>query len=243
MPIDDEPPNEQPDDPLDPDDPLEGDNWAVDTALGVASIFARTANAVGSSIPGRLAAGATKRLSRPLAKEGHEVREQIEEDAGPAAKRIMAQVTPRVVDVVDVDSILGAIDIDAILNRIDIDAILNRIDLNALMERIDIDALLDRIDVGAIIDKVDINGIVEKLDIDSLVQNTEIGGIIAKSTSGMASSALDMVRSQGVGLDGFVERWVNRLTRRDPSTLPEGPTLLVEQAPLALPPGDQADVA
>lgn len=237
VPIDDEPPDDQPDDQLD------DDNWAVDTALGVASIFARTANAVGSSMPGRLAASATKRLSRPLAKEGHEVREQLEEDAAPTAKRIMAQVTPRVVDVVDVDSILGAIDINAILDRVDIDAILNRIDLNALMERIDIDALLARIDVDAILDKVDINGIVERLDVDSLVQNTEIGGIIAKSTSGMASTALDMVRSQGVGLDGFVERWVNRLTRRDASTLPEGPALLVDPAPLALPPGEQVDVA
>ncbi len=86
---------------------------------------------------------------------------------------------------------------------------------------------------------MDVNSIVQRVDIDSLMTETELGSIIAQSTSGVASQALDSVRSQGVGLDGFISRWANRLTRRDPAELPAGPPLLVDQ-PRALPPADPA---
>lgn len=72
-----------------------GEGWALDTALGAASLVARTIGSVGASPPARVAADVTRFLTRPLAREGHEVREQLEEEATPAAKRIVAQVTPR----------------------------------------------------------------------------------------------------------------------------------------------------
>jgi hypothetical protein len=40
------------------------------------------------------------------------------------------------------------------------------------------------------------------------------GAIIARSSGGVASEALDALRSQAVGLDQFIDRWVGRLTRR-----------------------------
>jgi hypothetical protein len=49
---------------------------------------------------------------------------------------------------------------------------------------------------------------------DALVEETDLGAIIAKSSGGMASEALDLVRSQAVGLDQFIDRWVRRLLRR-----------------------------
>ena len=69
---------------------------------------------------------------------------------------------------------------------------------------------------------------------DALVSNTELGSIIAQSTSGVASEALDVVRSQGVGMDNFIARLSNRVLRRDVTELPAGPPLLIE-AQLALP--------
>ena len=75
----------------------------------------------------------------------------------------------------------------------------------------------------------DILGVVEKVDIDSLVRNTELGAIIAQSTTGVASEALDVARSQGVGLDNVLSRAVDRVLRRDGSNRPVGPPLLVGQ--------------
>lgn len=291
-------------------------DWGVDAAIGAASRAARTANdvatAVGGSAPARLAAAVAKRLTVPLAKEGHEVRERLETEAGPAARQAIQRVTPGVVEAVDLNELLAAIDLDAILDRIDIDRLVGRVDvgsivakvdvgelvervdvgkivervdvdaligsvdLDALLEKIDIGALLDRIDLNLLLEKIDLNLLLEKvdlnallqhvdldqllakvdldellahmdlnavvnrLDVDSLVRNTELGSIIAQSTSGVASEALDVVRSQGVGLDNFLGRWTDRVLRRDPAELPPGPPLLVGDGPLALPSGAPA---
>ena len=300
-------------------------DWGVDAALGAATRAARTAgdvaNVVGSSPPARLAAAVAKRLTVPLAKEGHEVRERLEHDAGPAARKAIQRVTPGVVEAVDLNELLAGIDLDAVLDRIDIDRLVGRVDvgaivakvdvgeliakvdvdeivsrvdvaavvdrvdidalvanvdLEALLQRIDLDALLQRIDLGVLLERIDLNALLEhvdlntllqnvdldsllqsvdldellaridmntlvaRLDIDSLVRNTELGSLIAQSTSGVASEALDLVRSQGVGLDNFLVRWTNRVMRRDPAELPAGPPLLVGDAPLALPAGDRS---
>ena len=107
--------------------------------------------------------------------------------------------------------------------------VIEAIDIDALIDRVDIDKVVSRVDVEKIIDRVDINAIVEKLDIDALVEQTELGSIIARSTTGIVSEVLDVIRAQGVGLDDFVFRWGNRLTgrRRKIADWPDGPPLLV----------------
>ena len=62
--------------------------------------------------------------------------------------------------------------------------------------------------------RVDVNAIVRRVDIDALVEQTDIGAVIARSSGGVASDALDVLRSQAVGLDEFIARWVARLRRR-----------------------------
>jgi len=261
----------------------DGDAWGVNAAIGAAAIAARTATdmagAVGGSAPGRVLEGAARWLTRPLSREGEEVRERIEEEAGPAAQKVMRQVTPGVVEAVGINEVLAAIDVDALLDRIDIgrlvdridvsaivakvdvnelisnvdvqgiiervdvqgiiervdvQGIIERVDIDALLESVDLNALLSRLDLDAVLSKVDINALVQRLDMDALVANTELGSIIAQSTSGVASEALDVVRSQGVGMDNFIGRLANRMMRRDPAELPAGPALLVD-GQLALP--------
>jgi hypothetical protein len=97
-----------------------------------------------------------------------------------------------------------------------VDAIVRRLDLDALMGRIDVDALLARIDV---------NGLVDRLDFDSLVEQTDLGAVIAQSTGGIASGAVDLVRRQGVGLDGLVASWTAHVQRRR-AVAASGPPLL-----------------
>jgi hypothetical protein len=143
----------------------------------------------------------------------------------PGTSRIehLAQaIAERVVTVV-----MDTIDIDAILARIDVNAVVQRVDVDALVDRVDVEKIVERVDVEKIVERVNVQKIIDQIDIDQLVEQTEIGTIIARSTSGVASEALDVVRAQAVGLDDFVARWVNRVLRRSPDSLPLGPPLLV----------------
>jgi len=54
--------------------------------------------------------------------------------------------------------------------------------------------------------------------------------VIARSSGGMGAEALDAVRSQAVGLDQFVDRWVQRLLRRKRPVPAAPPGLLSAQA-------------
>ena len=134
---------------------------------------------------------------------------------------------------VDIDAIVSKVDVDSLINRVDVDKIINRVDVEKIIERVDVEQIIERVDVQKIIERVDIQKVIEQVDIDSLVEQTELGTIIAHSTSGVASEALDLVRAQGVGLDDFVARWVNRILRRDSSTWPAGPPALLESLRIA----------
>lgn len=115
------------------------------------------------------------------------------------------------------------------VERVDVGTVVDAIDINEIITHLDLDAVIDRIDIQAVVEKVDIAAVVERIDVDDLISRTELGAIIAQSTSGVASTALDAVRSQTVGLDGFTNRIVNRTLRR--RSVPEGPPLLVNPSP------------
>ena len=94
------------------------------------------------------------------------------------------------------------------------DKIIDRVDIEKIIDRVDVEKIIDRVDMQKIIDRVDINAIVDKVDIDALVEQTELGSIIARSTTGVLTEILDVIRAQGVGLDDFILRWGNRLVGR-----------------------------
>jgi hypothetical protein len=79
-----------------------------------------------------------------------------------------------------------------------------------------------------------VNAVLERVDIDDVVERTEFGTLMARSGSAVMSQVVDTVRSQGVGLDGFIHRWIDRILRRDAGAGPGGPALLV-QAPATQP--------
>ncbi len=129
-----------------------------------------------------------------------------------------------------VSLVLEAIDIDALIDRVDVDKVIDRVDVEKVIDRVDVEKIIDRVDVQKIIDRVDINAIVDKVDIDALVEQTELGSIIARSTTGVLTEILDVIRAQGVGLDDFILRWGNRLVGRGRRVAdwPDGPPLLIE---------------
>jgi len=156
------------------------------------------------------------------------------------AQAIAERVVNLVLDAIDLNSLLDRVDINRMVGKVDIDGLVQRVDVEAIIDRVDVNAIVQRVDVQAIIERVDIDAIVNNIDIDSLVRQTELGSIIAKSTSGVAVEVLDVVRAQGVGLDDFFARWTNRILRRPPGTLPEGPALLVAPSTPALTAGRPA---
>jgi hypothetical protein len=146
------------------------------------------------------------------------------------AQALAERIVPMIIDVIDINAIVQQVDVEQIIDRVDIDKIVSRVDVDKVIDRVDIEKIIDRVDIQKVIDRVDINAIVNSIDIDALVEQTEIGSIIARSTTGVLTEVLDVIRAQGVGLDDFMFRWGNRLVgrRRKIAGWPDGPPLLVE---------------
>jgi hypothetical protein len=157
------------------------------------------------------------------------------------AQAVAERVVSIVMDAIDIDALLERIDVDALVSRVDVDGVVDRVDVDKLIdrvdvekiiERVDVEKIIERVDVEKIIERVDVEKIIERVDIDKLMEQTELGSIIARSTTGVASEVLDVIRAQAVGLDDFFARWVNRILRRSPEQLPLGPPSLVTPAPV-----------
>jgi hypothetical protein len=111
---------------------------------------------------------------------------------------------------------------ELVVSALDVNALLDLVDLNAVLDQVDIDRVLDRIDLDRLLERIDLNDIVKRIDVEALVKQTDLGAVIAASSSGIAGEVVDGVRSQTVGLDEFIARWIGRLRRR-PYTGPPGP--------------------
>ena len=103
-----------------------------------------------------------------------------------------------------------------------VELVMSALDVNAVLDQLDIERVLDRIDLDRLLGKVDLDDIVKRIDVEALIEQTDLGAVIAASSSGVAGDVLDVVRSQAVGLDEFIARWIGRLRRR-PYTGPPGP--------------------
>ena len=112
------------------------------------------------------------------------------------------------------EDILGA--------TVDITAIVQRVDVNQIVQQVDVDAVMQKVDLDAVLGRLDMNAIAQRIDIDAMVQQTDLG----------------VVRSQTVGLDEFIARWVARLRRRT-YTGPHGPAGPAGPAGRAGPADDQ----
>ena len=104
--------------------------------------------------------------------------------------------------------------VEFVMSTLDVNELLDQVDLNAVLEQVDIDRVLDRIDLDRLLSRMDLNDIVKRIDVDALVEQTDLGSVIAASSSGVAGDVIDAVRSQTVGLDEFIARWVGWLRRR-----------------------------
>jgi hypothetical protein len=83
--------------------------------------------------------------------------------------------------------------------------------------------VLAQLDLVRIVEQVPIEDIVEHVDLEAIVQRIDLGGVIRESTAGVGAEAVDALRSQGVALDAFSAKMVDRiLFRRKPRQLEVG---------------------
>jgi hypothetical protein len=133
----------------------------------------------------------------------------------------------RILGRMPIDAVVRNVDVQGVIERVDINALLDRIDLNRVLARVDIQALVERVDLDRLLRDVDIDALAARIDVERLVARTDLGRIVLDSTTGVGTRLLDSVRSQGVGLDRFVNRWADRILRRNAEETPDGPPLLV----------------
>ncbi len=178
--------------------------------------------------PARELARRTLQQIEPVRRRGMVARTRVRDSAHATLPRYAEQAVNAALDLVSLDDILDAVDVDRIIERVDIQRIVDRADIESIVDRADIQSIVDRADIQSIVDRVDLNDLMTRIDLDALVGRTDLGSIIAQSTGGVASGAIDLVRRQGVGLDGFVSRWAGRLRPRGLRDAPLGPRLLVD---------------
>jgi hypothetical protein len=83
--------------------------------------------------------------------------------------------------------------------------------------------VLAQLDLVRIVEQVPIEDIVEHVDLEAIVQRIDLGGVIRESTAGVGAEAVDALRSQGIALDSFSAKMVDRiLFRRKPRQLEVG---------------------
>ena len=126
-----------------------------------------------------------------------------------------------------INAMLERVDVNDLLDRVDVNRLLDRIDLDRLLERVDVDALMARVDVNALTHRVDVDALVSRVDVEALTKKAKVGELVARGTTQVAGSTLDVARRQAVGLDTLIMRFVNQLLRRPPGSKPLGPPELV----------------
>ena len=118
-------------------------------------------------------------------------------------------------DRVDVDKVVDRVDVDKILDRVDVDRLVDRVDLDRLLAKVDLDELLARVNVNAVADGWTSTPSPSASTSTPSAMHTDIGAMIAARPAASRATRGTCVRSQAVGLDEWIARWVARLLRRD----------------------------
>lgn len=133
----------------------------------------------------------------------------------------------RLLDRVDVDRLLEGVDVDRLLDGVDVNRLLDDVDVDRLLDRVDVDRLLDRVVVDRLLDRVNVDALVQRVDVEAVTSKAAVGDLVARGTSGVAGSTLNVFRRQAVGFDTLIQRFLDRLLGRDPDSQPKGPSELV----------------
>jgi len=153
---------------------------------------------------------------------------RLAEPVESMAQNIARRVIELVVETLDLNALIDQIDVNRVLDQVDVNRLLDKVDVNKLLDQVDVDKLVARVDVQAVLNQVDVNALASQVDVNALVERAGIEEIVARSSTSIVSESVNLVRSQAVGLDDFIARWVNRLRRRGYAGPPLLPGLQAE---------------
>ena len=153
---------------------------------------------------------------------------RLAEPVESMAQSVARRVIELVVEALDLNALIDQIDLNRVLDQVDVNRLLDKVDVNKLLDQVDVDKLVARVDVQVVLNQVDVNALASQVDVNALVERAGIEEIVARSSTSIVSESVNLVRSQAVGLDDFIARWVNRLRRRGYAGPPVLPGLQAE---------------
>ena len=74
--------------------------------------------------------------------------------------------------------------------------------------------VLAQLDFVRIVEQVPLDDIVSAIDIEEIVARVDLGGVIRESTMSLTTETVDAQRTQGIALDAFASRLVDRILFR-----------------------------
>jgi hypothetical protein len=74
--------------------------------------------------------------------------------------------------------------------------------------------VIAQLDLARIVRQIPIEDIVEQIDVEAIVQRIDLGGVIRESTLGIGAEVTEGLRDQGMALDVFTARVVDRMLFR-----------------------------
>jgi hypothetical protein len=74
--------------------------------------------------------------------------------------------------------------------------------------------VIAQLDFVRIVEQVPVDDIAAAIDIEAIVRRIDLGGVIRESTASITMETVDAVRTQGIALDGWASRVVDRVLLR-----------------------------
>jgi hypothetical protein len=74
--------------------------------------------------------------------------------------------------------------------------------------------VIAQLDFVRVIEQIPVDDIAAAVDVESIVQRIDLGGVIRESTASLTTETVDAVRSQGITVDAWAARVVDRVLMR-----------------------------
>jgi hypothetical protein len=123
-----------------------------------------------------------------------------------------------VVERIDLDAVVAGLDLDQIVRRIDVESVIDRLPLDDIVARIDIDGIVQRVDLDAVAAKLDVEAVINRVDLTAIasrvIDDLDLIELIRDSVGSVTTETVGGIRVQSANADRAISRLVDRALRR-----------------------------